>query len=1160
MIQTSLIAFLLLCIWRSLVLAQQHDDEGLALAQLSRGRSGPSGQDGSIRISRVERPEDLTFEAPSLTEADLDVLGNLELSDTVLLASIDGRFHAVNRTTGSAIWSMEDDSNSNPSQTLLHNLVRTDHNPSSDTPIDSDDQELYVIEPQSGDIFILSPDGSDSQEPLRRLPYSVPQLVEHSPFVIDEPNRVFVGMKETSIIEVDLDQGIIKSVMSGTKSWHNDGEINDDDGYQRRSDRRIVQIGRTDYTIKVFYHSTLLQTLSFSTYGPNNVNKPLQNVWKRTPDDVYLQPSWDHTTYAFSSLGESALWIKRFKHPVVAVFDVVLQDSGNGTSAKPLVLLQPRPKLHELFPTRAAQIDMTRDKTFVNQIGNSLWAMGHLNYPLVNIATVSPSPPRLIGSASNGGHGCVGVECFLGARYTEREGANSRISRLIEAGPAHSNDGPHLVARDGDEAALDNPEPTSLEIAAIPSPSRSGTLGPDGSYIGLQSQQDNTRPKAAGTPFWTLALPFAGGFVAIWLLLRKFMKTTPTTSTRHNHLIQPLQASGSSTDVTTALLAPRSHSRHPSASGGTYATYAGATTYTVPDTESPSPRDDSNNTNEKRNSLSMKNAEEANLSLALEEARVGAGLGLPVDVKDADDSDGEDADAQDGKKKTRRGGRGKKKKNKQKNPAPTSQDGTGPSATSGQNSGQDSGSHSSEYVMVDSQPRADTSSAKMELPLPVTSSSSSLVVTSKVLGYGSHGTIVYEGALQGRAVAVKRLLQDFVTLASHEVSLLLQADDHPNVIRYFFSMTRDSFLYIALELCPCSLADLIETPNKHPAINASFEPKRALQQITQGLRHLHNLKLVHRDIKPQNILVSRPNRDGHHRMLISDFGLCKKLEVDQTSFLPTSAGGQSLFAAGTPGWRAPEILRGDVSLDEEAVANAGSGSGSGSNSGSNNGKVARLTKSVDIFALGCLFYYTLVNGEHPFGEKYTREVNILKGNMNLEGLDRFGEEGVEACNLIEWMLEQEPKSRPDTEAILVHPFFWTPARRLTFLQDASDRFEIMEREPRDAGLVALETGAFDVVGADWHKRLDKIFIENLGKYRKYQGNSVQDLLRALRNKKHHYQDLPDNVKRHLGPLPDGFLSYFTRRFPELFLHVHSVISELPLRHEPMFKSYFELEQ
>ena len=58
--------------------------------------------------------------------------------------------------------------------------------------------------------------------------------------------------------------------------------------------------------------------------------------------------------------------------------------------------------------------------------------------------------------------------------------------------------------------------------------------------------------------------------------------------------------------------------------------------------------------------------------------------------------------------------------------------------------------------------------------------------------------------------------------------------------------------------------------------------------------------------------------------------------------------------------------------------------------------------------------------------------------------------------------------------------------------------------------------------------------------------------------KHHYQDLPDPVKRHLGSLPDGFLAYFTRRFPGLFLHVHGVIRRCGLARESMFRSYFEL--
>ncbi len=281
------------------------------------------------------------------------------------------------------------------------------------------------------------------------------------------------------------------------------------------------------------------------------------------------------------------------------------------------------------------------------------------------------------------------------------------------------------------------------------------------------------------------------------------------------------------------------------------------------------------------------------------------------------------------------------------------------------------------------------------------------------LGRGSHGTVVLEGTLQGRAVAVKRLLHDFFTLAQHEVSLLQESDDHPNVIRYYYQERRQHFLFIALELCPASLADILERPNEFRDQATIFQrdPKRALAQITSGLRHLHQLKIVHRDIKPQNILVSRI-KNGNQRMLISDFGLCKKLEVDQTSFLPTQGVGLGGMAigAGTAGWRAPEILRGEVVLDESGGSNSGSGSGSGSGGTERRG-TTRLTKSVDIFALGCLFYYTLCHGEHPFGEKYSRESNIIQGDYNLDALERLADEGMEAIHLIESMIEMEPSER-----------------------------------------------------------------------------------------------------------------------------------------------------
>ena len=168
----------------------------------------------------------------------------------------------------------------------------------------------------------------------------------------------------------------------------------------------------------------------------------------------------------------------------------------------------------------------------------------------------------------------------------------------------------------------------------------------------------------------------------------------------------------------------------------------------------------------------------------------------------------------------------------------------------------------------------------------------------------------------------------------------------------------------------------------------------------------------------------------------------------------------------------------------------------------------------------------------------------------------------------------------------MHPYFWEAGRRLGFLQDASDRFEIMCRDPRDPHLVLLENIAINVVGPDWSARLDKLFGENLGKFRKYDGRSVQGLLRALRNKlhceaqlnkilyylyvvsnasihstqKHHYdhQDLPEHAKRHVDSMPEGYLTYFTRRYPRLFLHVHTVISDSFLRQESMFRPYFDL--
>lgn len=247
-------------------------------------------------------------------------------------------------------------------------------------------------------------------------------------------------------------------------------------------------------------------------------------------------------------------------------------------------------------------------------------------------------------------------------------------------------------------------------------------------------------------------------------------------------------------------------------------------------------------------------------------------------------------------------------------------------------------------------------------------------------------------------------------------------------------------------------------------------------------------------------------------MLVSDFGLARRLEQGQSSFAPTANN-----LAGSLGWRAPEIIQGQVKLNEgfDPVLSCSSSGSATSSTGSFSDLIvlseddkaksgpprARLTKAVDLFALGCLYFWILMSGDHPYGETYNREANIVKGDaVNMDRLSILGEEGVEAQELIGRLLSADPAARPDTSECLVHPLFWTPAKRLAFLCDASDRFEIMETDPPESTLSMLEERAVDVVGKDWYSRMERIVTSSLGKYRKYKGNSVRDLLRAMRNK------------------------------------------------------------
>uniref|UniRef100_A0A672H093 non-specific serine/threonine protein kinase n=1 Tax=Salarias fasciatus TaxID=181472 RepID=A0A672H093_SALFA len=372
------------------------------------------------------------------------------------------------------------------------------------------------------------------------------------------------------------------------------------------------------------------------------------------------------------------------------------------------------------------------------------------------------------------------------------------------------------------------------------------------------------------------------------------------------------------------------------------------------------------------------------------------------------------------------------------------------------------------------------------------------------------------GKFDGRQVAVKRILPECFEVAEREVQLLRESDTHPNVIRYFCTERDRLFTYIAIELCTATLQQYVEDPSCFPELS----PITLLEQTICGLSHLHSLNIVHRDLKPRNILLSGPSALGRVRALISDFGLCKKIPEGRCSFSLRSG------IPGTEGWIAPEVLR-------DTPGN-------------------KPTAAVDVFSAGCVFYYVVSRGQHPFGDALRRQVNILSGEYSLSHFMEDIHDDVIAQDLIEQMISAEAESRPSTACVLKHPFFWSPEKQLLFFQDVSDR---IEKEPADSPIVVkLETAGRAVVRTNWRMHISVPLQTDLRRFRTYKGNSVRDLLRAMRNKKHHYHELPPEVQETLGELPEGFVGYFTSRFPRLLMHTHSAL--LICAHERLFHPYF----
>ncbi|NEA42151.1 protein kinase, partial [Streptomyces sp. SID11385] len=156
-----------------------------------------------------------------------------------------------------------------------------------------------------------------------------------------------------------------------------------------------------------------------------------------------------------------------------------------------------------------------------------------------------------------------------------------------------------------------------------------------------------------------------------------------------------------------------------------------------------------------------------------------------------------------------------------------------------------------------------------------------------------------------RVVALKVMRPELATDAVFVERFIREAKsvarlDHPNVVSVFDQNADGAFVYLAMEYVPgCTLRDVLRE-------RGALSPRAALdilEPVLAGLGAAHRAGLVHRDMKPENVLIGD---DG--RVKVADFGLVRGVGTDSRS---TGA------VLGTVSYLAPEQIS-DGAVDERA--------------------------------------------------------------------------------------------------------------------------------------------------------------------------------------------------------------------------------------------------